>query len=198
MSALSDVSSTAGVPEAPAFSRKGDWMQTYTGLQFWPIDPMAAEVRIEDIAHSLANQCRFAGHCNEFYSVAQHSVLVSHVVPQEDALWGLLHDATEAYLVDLPRPVKRFSAMGELYRDIEKRLTLVICEAFGLPPNEPASVKAADDVLLMTEKRDVMGPTPAKWRETSEPLDERITPIDPASAKREFLIRFAELRGAAA
>lgn len=86
--------------------RKGDWIQTYTGRQFWPLDPKPEEVCIEDIAHALSQQCRYAGHTIRFYSVAQHSVEIALRVPRAAALWGLLHDAAEAYLVDLPRPVK--------------------------------------------------------------------------------------------
>ena len=78
--------------------RRGDWIQTYLGIQFWPLDPRPEEVMLFDIAHSLSNMCRFTGHCREFYSVAQHSVIVSQNVPREDAAWGLLHDASEAYM----------------------------------------------------------------------------------------------------
>ena len=94
--------------------RVGDWIQTMSGVIFYPLDPRPEEIRIEDIAHALSHQCRFAGHCREFYSVAEHSVRVSRELPQEFMLWGLLHDASEAYLVDLPRPIKRWSAMGRL------------------------------------------------------------------------------------
>lgn len=173
--------------------RKGDWMQTYTGVQFWPLDPRPEEVRLEDIAHSLANQCRYAGHVTRFYSVAQHSVLVSQIVPVGHSAWGLLHDATEAYLVDLPRPVKRYSAMGSMYRDIETRLMLTICSRFGLPFDEPISVKAADDVLLMTEKRDLMPNCPAKWRESAEPLPQIIRPWSPEEAEERFLVAAGRL-----
>ncbi len=189
-----DTCPTCGTPHAPIRqAREGDWMQTYMGLQFWPIDPRPEEICIEDIAHSLANQCRFGGHCTEFYSVAQHSVLVSQIVPPEDALWGLLHDAAEAYLVDLPRPVKRYSELGNIYRVIEKRLTLAVCDRFEMSHIEPDSVKAADDILLMTEKRDLMPNSPAKWREISEPLMEAIKPLPPGAARSMFLDRFAEL-----
>jgi len=167
--------------------RDGDWMQTFTGVQFWPLDPKVDEIRLEDIAHSLSLQCRFAGHCTEFYSVAQHSVLVSQNVPPADALWGLLHDAAEAYLVDLPRPVKRYSTMGTLYRQIEERVMLVICAKFGLGEMMPDSVHTADDVILMTEKRDLMPNCPAKWRETAAPLDACIIPWPPRVAEYKFL-----------
>jgi hypothetical protein len=173
--------------------RMGDWMQTYTGIQFWPIDPRASEIMIEDIAHSLSMQCRFAGHCTEFYSVAQHSVLVSRIVPDNVAAWGLLHDATEAYLVDLPRPVKRYSKMGDLYREIESRLMLQVCVRFKLRFDQPSSIHEADNVLLMTEKRDLMPNSPAKWRETAKPLAITIVPWSPARAKAEFLRRAEEV-----
>jgi hypothetical protein len=173
--------------------RVGDWMQTYTGVQFWPLDPRPEEIQIEDIAHSLANQCRYAGHVQEFYSVAQHSVMVARIVPQEHALWGLLHDAAEAYLVDLPRPVKRYSRLGDEYRAIEARLMIALCARFQLPSDEPEWVKRADDVLLMTEKRDLMPNSPAKWRETAEPLEDVIVPWAPAKAKAQFLMEFRDI-----
>lgn len=74
---------------------KGDWMQTYTGRRFWPLDPVAGDIEIMDIAHALSNQCRYAGHTRFHYSVAQHSVQVSENVAPEHALWGLLHDAPD-------------------------------------------------------------------------------------------------------
>jgi hypothetical protein len=174
--------------------RRGDWIQTFTGVQFWPLDPRADEIRIEDIAHALAQQCRFGGHCRSFYSVAEHSVRVSRVVPPQDALWGLLHDGSEAYCVDVPRPLKRH--LSE-YGVIENRLMLAICERFRLPVTMPASVKRADQVLLNTEKRDLTGPAPAPWTVAqgmpTEPLQERIEPWSPFEAKARFLARFYEL-----
>lgn len=180
------------VQESHADMRQGDWMQTYSGYQFWPLDPMPEDVHILDIAHALSNQCRFAGHCRTFYSVAQHSVIVSQVVPLHDALWGLLHDAAEAYLVDLPRPLKRHSEMGRLYQAIEGRLVHVICERFGLPTDEPESVRLADDVVLMTEKRDLM-PGIYKWSEVAEPLSENILCLNPIEAEDQFILRAEKL-----
>src|SRR5690606_29748913 len=99
-------------------TRKGDWMQTFTGRRFWPLDPRPDEICIEDIAHALSMQCRYAGHCLSFYSVAEHSVLLSQHVAEPFRRWALLHDASEAYLVDVPRPIK-----GDLsnYRAVEAR-----------------------------------------------------------------------------
>src|SRR4051794_15527189 len=86
--------------------RRGGWITTFSRRQFWPLDPHSDEIHIEDIAHSLSQQCRFGGHSRSFYSVAQHSCLVSALCKANDALWGLLHDASEAYLGDIPRPLK--------------------------------------------------------------------------------------------
>jgi len=173
---------------------RGDWMQTNSGVQFWPLAPRPEDIRIEDIAHALARQCRFAGHLDDHYSVAQHSVLVSLACEPADALWGLLHDATEAYLVDVPAPVKRSPEMAG-YRAIESRLEAVIAERFGLACPMPESVKRADVVLLATEVRDLLAaPPPAPWPLVGiEPLERPITPWSADYAKAVFLARFDEL-----
>ena len=172
----------------------GDWIQTFSGARFWPMDPRAEEVRIEDIAHALALVSRFGGHCRVFYSVAQHSVLVSEQCGPEDALAGLLHDSAEAYLGDIPRPLKRQPEMVG-YRVAEARVQRVVFERFGLPWPMDMSVKIADEALLATEARDLMGvagdfPT---WELPQPPLPNRVEPWDWATAKREFLYRFALL-----
>lgn len=175
---------------APGERRRGDWMQTATGRQFWPMDPRPSEVCIEDVAHALAHQCRYAGHCRRFYSVAQHSVLVSEAVPPEHALWGLLHDASEAYLVDVPRPVKPYLSG---YKAAERRVMEAVCVHFGLPREMPATVKVADERILADEAAQLMTPPPASWNLPHPPLGVWISPIDPADAKALFLARFGEL-----
>lgn len=165
---------------------------TFTGQRFWPLQPEAQEVNIVDIAHALANQCRFTGHVTRFYSVAQHSVHVSELVPPEDALWGLLHDATEAYLIDLARPVKY---QMPTYQIAEARLEGVIAQAFGLPLPIPKSVKAADNVMLNTERRDLMNNVAFDFAtvQTTDMLNRRLTPWNPHTAKLAFLDRYREL-----
>lgn len=178
--------------------RLGDWMQTATGRQFWPLDPRVEEVCIEDIAHALSNQCRFAGHCREFYSVAEHSVRVSSILPGNLCLAGLLHDAAEAYLVDLPRPVKRSPGIGPEYMKVETQNAAVIEAHFGLPAGifEWPEIKAADNILLMTEARDIMMKPPVSWKESNIlPLPERIRPWSPRKAHGEFLETFFLLSG---
>ncbi len=170
------------------------WIQTYLGRQFWPLAPRGEDVDIRDIAHSLSLQCRFNGHCSEFYSVADHSVRVAEQLPHNLALWGLLHDAAEAYLGDLTRPLKRQEA-ARWFNEAEDRLLRVIAASFGLPWPMPAQVRQADDVLLVTEARDLMVTPPADWSIAAEPLPERIQPLAPAVAEERFLVRFENLKG---
>lgn len=165
-------------------------MQTATGRAFWPLDPRADEIDIEDIAHSLSNMCRYAGHCSEFYSVAQHSVLVSWLAPIKDALWGLLHDASEAYLVDVPRPVKPHLPG---YREIEDRVMREVCAKFGLPEQMPASIKRLDRAILADEARDLMKSPPIDWGLTEPPLGIPIAPWTPSHARIAFLSQFKML-----
>lgn len=176
--------------------RKGDWLQTFTGRQFWPLDPRADEVWIEDIAHALGNLCRFGGHCDNFYSVAEHSVYVSYVVPEEIALIGLLHDAAEAYLVDVPRPIKRHLAD---YFIIEGRLETAIAERFGFDHRLIADprIKEADNRVMVTEKEQIMKQPPAQWYDpgVGPVQDLRIACWAPGQAREAFLRRFVELVG---
>lgn len=197
-------------PTGPNVSdQRGEWIQTYSGGLFYPFDPSPDDVRIEDIAHALSNQCRFAGHCINFYSVAEHSVRVSRATEPLSplgeprrllALCGLLHDASEAYLVDIPRPIKAHPLFS-FYRSAEKRVQSAIWQRFGLSEfatadggTEPAEVKRADTVLLATEFRDLMN-TVEGWRfePAEDPLSERIEPWAALHAERRFLDRFKEL-----
>ncbi len=187
--------------------RVGDWTQTSSGRQFWPLDPRADEVCVEDIAHALSHQCRFAGHTKTFYSVGEHSIRVAYYLEDtlrpslgdqasEVALWGLLHDASEAYLVDLPRPVKRQPCM-QPYRDAEERVSAAIAQRFGLPPrfDHDPRVKHADQVLLATEARDLMKRPPNAWEAMPTPLSEAIDPWESEYTRSLFLTVFARLGG---
>lgn len=197
-------------PQATTFTRtddgdfrKGDWLCTASGRQFYPEDIRLGDFDIEDIAHGLSNLCRFAGHTRSFYSVAQHSCYVSDFCPGGFKLWGLLHDATEAYLVDLPRPVK--FAVGSAYTDLEHRCMEVIALQFGLrtgalrepiPGHIPGIVKQYDEAVLAAEARDLMPPASvAKWRLRAEPPAglARIEPWQPSYARTQFLERFRHL-----
>jgi uncharacterized protein len=171
------------------------WIQTYTGKKFYPTDPDIKEITLLDIAHPLSMQCRFSGHVKEFYSVAQHSVLVSFICDKKDALWGLMHDASEAYLVDIPRPIKKSGKFNN-YLGFEKVMQEAICESYCLQSEMPESVKMADDMLLATEARDLMSPLHEDWVQICEPLPFKIIPMTQPQAKEAFILRFCQLTGA--
>jgi uncharacterized protein len=177
-------------------ARPARFFRTFSGRRIDSFAPDPCEIDIDDIAHSLAQQCRFLGHTDGFYSVAQHSVLVSELVPAQDALWGLLHDAAEAYICDLPAPIKRCRCMRS-YRRIENRLLRAVARRFSLPEVLPDSVRQADRLVLATEFRDVTTVDDWEWIvdecgfEPSEHI--LIYPWPPIVAEERFLRRFWEL-----
>ena len=150
------------------------------------------------MAHSLSQMCRFLGHTDGFYSVAQHSVLVSQLVPREDALWGLLHDASEAYLCDLPAPIKRDPEMGIYRRRGGPAHGWRSARGTTCRPEMPLSVKLADRMLLATEFRDVTTMDDLDWISAEcgvEPLRRLSHRVRgrPSFAEKTFLDRFEEL-----
>jgi hypothetical protein len=167
-------------------------MQTYTGKALQFDDPKADQICIEDIAHALSNICRFSGHCKQHYSVAQHSVYVSQMVDPQDALSGLLHDATEAYIGDMVSPLKRLIPQFATYED---RLWRVIARKYKLPADLPISVKRADLEMLSAEARDLCNADPILWGLRKAPENIRIIPWTPEEAKVHFLDRFHVLTG---
>jgi hypothetical protein len=169
--------------DTAAQPRIGNWMQTYTGRQFWPIDPRPDEIFIEDIAHALGNACRYAGHCITFYSVAEHSVLMARAVPQEFKAWALLHDASEAYLVDVPRPLKPFLTG---YADLEDRVMAAVATRFGLAAEMPAIVKDTDNRILHDERRQNMMQCEADWDLPGSALGIELHYWTPYVAARQF------------
>jgi hypothetical protein len=184
-------------------NRTGDWMQTYSGRKFWPLDPRADEIFIEDIAHALSMACRYGGHCQRFYSVAEHSVLLSRALPQPYKLWGLLHDASETYVLDVIRPLKP-SLPG--YREIEDRVIFEVAKKFGLtlgghvlnrPNYMPEIVKAYDTRILVDEKTQCMAPGLVWGTDDQQPLGVRLEFWTPEQAEAAFLREFSLLTDAA-
>jgi 5'-deoxynucleotidase YfbR-like HD superfamily hydrolase len=173
--------------------RKGNWQQTYMGIRFYPLDPRPEDFVIEDIAHGLSNICRYNGHTREFYSVAEHCVLMSQCVSPEAAFLALMHDASEAYVCDVPKPLK---LMLEGYEEIEYTVTKVIYEKFlgtdQFPREILKEVKRADVAIVANEAPKLMLHT-IDWEFPEKPLDTEIYCWDPKTAKQKFLERYEEL-----
>jgi uncharacterized protein len=181
--------------------RKGNWIQTWSGRTFFPTDPRPEDVFIEDIANALSKICRFGGHCREFYSVAQHCTLGALALEKaggapELCLAFHLHDASETYVQDIPRPLKQQEEMSE-YRKVEDRVSRVIYEKYDLGyyllPDNYERIKKMDMQLLATEKRDLMAPCPCRWKELPTPLPKRIRPWSPKRARDMYLWQFERL-----
>jgi hypothetical protein len=187
------------------------WFTTYTGKKFYPFNPRIEDIDIEDIAHALSLICRFGGHLPEHYSVAQHSVLVSYLVPIELRLEGLMHDAAEAYIGDVIRPIKKHPVFIQLLTSIENNLDLLIRSKFklfefskkGVGGFEYSAIKKADSIALLTEKRDLFKVAKDQvWELKSQIEYSNLEPhpnftipfVHPGFAKQQFLHRFAELK----
>jgi len=152
---------------------------------------------IEDIAHALSNICRFNGHTREFYSVAQHSILVSSIVPEEHALAALLHDAAEAYCGDVVSPLKQ---LLPVYQSILNTVEQQLFKSVGLSWPVHACVKDADLTILATEVRDLMMPHDQHWTHLKSftPDSKTIHPLPPGGAKALFLDCYYSLQSKAA
>jgi len=174
--------------------RKVDWIATYTGIRFYPMDPRPEEINIQDIAHSLARTCRFNGHGNSFYSVAQHCCIVSQNVGARDKLWGLLHDAAEAYIGDMVRPIKNQPEFS-FFRELENAIMEAVVEKFDLYSKEmPLDVQSADLIALRTEARD-LGLYAPDWSISDiKPYGFHISPLGPSQSEVLFLNHFHQIR----
>lgn len=172
--------------------RIGDWMQTSTGRAFWPLDPRPSEIHIEDIAAALSKLCRYGGHCKQFYSVAEHCVLMARAAPDGHRLSALLHDASEAYLSDVIRPIKRHIPQ---YGVIEAALESAIATRFGLPYPLPAEVKRLDNGILADERDQVMRTPPQDWGLREPAIGVIIEFWAPDKAEFEFLAAFRRYGG---
>lgn len=164
-------------------------MQTFTGRAIDLANFSEEDVRLPDIAHALSLINRFTGHTKAPYSVAQHSVLVSRIVEERNALWGLMHDASEAYLGDVATPLKM---MLPNYRELEEQVQRVVAAKFGLKWPMPHDIKEADLRALMAEKRDLV-PGGHDWGIAADPVAGTVEPLSWQDAKKLFEDRFKEL-----
>jgi len=175
-------------------------MLTFSGQYVHMEAPQAASINIADIAHALSQICRFGGHTRQFYSVAQHSVAVSRLMPEPYRLHGLLHDAGEAYYGDMIQPLKHL-AVNRQYRDMESLMLARIYERFGLGMQQSDecrdAVRRADLIMLATERRDLMAPDATPWPllQGVAPRPMTIVPMMPLAAESDFLRRFKDLTG---
>ncbi len=172
-------------------------MQTATSRAFYPLAPEPHEIDLFEIASGLSRMCRYGGQIGrlEFYSVAEHCVLLSYAVPPELARWALLHDASEGLgLMDIPRPIK--PALSG-YAELEARLMRAVAERFGLDWPMPAALKQYDDRILQNERAALWaGPPPHPWAsDAAGPPLEGITVTGwlPYQARARFLARADEL-----
>lgn len=182
---------------SPAAMLTTTYVSTFSGNRFYPLEPRIDHVDIEDIAHGLAYQCRFNGQTQEFYSVAQHSLLVCSLVPTDLRLAALLHDAAEAYLGDMVKPLK---VLLPEFAAIEDKVSAIIAAAFCIDFSDYGPIKRADLVALATEKRDLMPHSVERWAylDGIAPSPQRIVAMQPGEAKRAFLEQFARLHAQAA
>lgn len=168
--------------------RRGTPIGTFSGNSFYPLDPDPEDVEMRDIAHGLAHTCRYAGQCQYFYSVGTHSLYVSRELAGEHEpavqLYGLFHDAAEAYVTDVPRPVK-----GELdgYERIETGIRSAVWESLGIDPptdDQWQAVMAADDRLFHYEADTLLhGFQPP----TNPDLEYELSPCSPRAVREQFL-----------
>lgn len=149
----------------------------------------------DDIAHGLSNQCRYGGHCDPFYPIAQHLVIASYAVEPGYEFEALMHDGHESFYLDVMTP---FKILMPQYRRLEDRGERAMRKHFNLPAEMSGPVKIIDRVMLATEKRDLMHPDGGNWGilEGIEPLPEKIVGWTPTQAKANWLSRFEELHAA--
>ena len=171
------------------------FIQTYTQRLVNPLALKIEDIDIIDIAHSLSLQCRFAGHCSRFYSIAEHSIYVSSLLPQKLKLAGLLHDASEAYLCDIPTPVKK---QIKDYQNFEFALMDKIFRKFGiLQSYKNQLITIADLTILYYEKKELMANTKnfdyINWSEEQKNLDFKINTWNHRIAEYRFLNLFNAL-----
>ena len=183
-----------GIAKVPEPGRHGDWMQSWTGKRIYPIDPRPDDIDILDILYALSNMTRYNGHCR-FYSVLEHSILISYLVKPEHAKHGFAHDFTEAYLSDIVRPVKRILGKENDWFKIDKGLwEKAIAPKLGLDPILPKEVVEMDTAICITEKR-VLHPRSDKWHLPFPDPMANIRCMSPGLVFAEGLRRYCELWG---
>lgn len=176
-----------GYEKIDGYNKTG-WIETFNGVAFRPMEPDPKLISISDVAHALSFKCRYTGHSKRFYSVAEHSVLMAHYahemgMAREVVTWCLLHDAVEAYLPDVPRPLKPFISN---WREIEDNVEHAVAERFRLPLPTPPEVKELDTRILLTEAKHLMVSMGSRWQIDAAPLPVTIRCWSPINAEDQF------------
>lgn len=176
-------------------TRIGGWIQTFSDVKFYPLDVRPGDIVLADIVHALSHQCRYGGHSAVFYSVAEHSVLLANWVYGETqdprlAMAALMHDAAEAYLVDIPSPIKK---MLPEYVKMEKQLEEAIFAVFDIRAEDIAKIKPWDTAIVMDERR-VLFEKEIPWESDCEPLGVQLRALAPENAAAVFAVTYATLR----
>ncbi len=188
----------------PITRDRGNYITTFSGGKFWPLDPHADEVLIADIAHAESNICRFNGHSKQHYSVAQHSLVISYLLEHVGlGLAGLLDDAPEVYLCDIPSPMKVLPFMDEM-RMHQDKIGQVICHKFNISLTEDQHklIKIADisafcaeaSLMMNSYWRVKLNVQPEYYRKAMR-FTARMMNNDISTVYKEFLFRFGELGG---
>lgn len=174
--------------------QKGPVIMLASGATFDFLDPWSSDFTLDDIAHGLSHTCRYAGQCRSFYSVAEHSILVSELVPAEFALEGLLHDATEAFIGDITRPLKQLLPD---FKSIEARVEEAIAARFAFKPGFKQAIKPVDLQVLAAEQDQLMPAGCADWAKEDGivPAKVKVQSLSPTAAKAAFLARYKALAG---
>lgn len=178
------------------------WLETFTGEQFHFLQPLAAEIHVEDVAHSLSQLCRYNGHTKAFYSVAEHSILICDWIAanfpgasQQVLRTALLHDVAETYLGDMSRPVKHQMPQ---FKELEHIIEGAAAERFDIELPFPAVVEECDARILVDEREQCMSDSGNEWgTDALEPLGVEIKFLDPPNVRRLFMERFFEHGGIA-
>lgn len=173
-------------------TRKGDWMQTFSGVQFYLMDPRPEDVSIRDIAHHLSLLCRYNGAVAYFYSVAEHSVALSYVVPAHLAMQALMHDAAEAYTGDPTRPLKN-NIGRDVWDAIADPIDKAIAEQLGLVYPWDQLIDEYDTRILGDERTALMPGRQLPWTPSGDRLGVVVRGLNPPDAEHEFMARYEEL-----
>jgi hypothetical protein len=166
-----------------------NYIETFTGKRFWPLNPIVEDIDIVDIAHALSNKCRYTGHTREFYSVAQHSVLMAEIVSTPYKMEALLHDAVEAYLPDIAFPLRgAFNGFAKT----EEHLHILVADRFNTIWPLPKEVKMVDRKITRDEAWHLMHSQGRYWPGSTDRIGVDVESWSPHEAERRFLDAYAE------